>query len=162
MAIITELPFGLPGRVFSGPMPFGLFDPRGQAYDDFKRESVSVIVMLTEDGEDMEVAGVDLLKIYEEGGFEVISLPVRDFTIPPKGYYDEVIEKLVGYANEGRNVAFHCHAGLGRTGMFAGLMAKRVLGLSGMEAVHWVKRYVPDTMPSADQTRYVIEEGGTG
>ena len=160
MLTITELPFELPGRVFTAPMPFGSFDPKGEAYDDFKSESVSAIVMLTEAGEDMEISGIDLQKIYKEEGIEVISLPIRDFTIPPGGYYDEVIEKLVGYAKDGRNVAFHCHAGLGRTGMFAGLMAKRLLGLSGIEAVHWVRRHVPNALPSADQTRYVIEEGG--
>jgi protein-tyrosine phosphatase len=141
-------------------MPFGSFDPGGQAYDDFRSESVSVVVMLTEEGEDMEIAGIDLLKIYEKEGIQVIRLPIRDFTIPPKGYFDEVVEKLESYASEGRNVAFHCHAGLGRTGMMAGVMAKRVLGLSGLEAVHWVRRHITDAMPSADQARYVIEDGG--
>jgi len=160
MVIINELPFGLSGRVFSSPMPFGSFDPGGQAYDDFRSESVSVVVMLTEEGEDMEIAGIDLRNRYEEAGMSVIRLPIRDFTVPPKGYFDEAVEKLISRAKQGDNVAFHCHAGLGRTGMMAALMAKRVLGISGLEAVSWVRQSIPDAIPSADQARYVIEDGG--
>lgn len=158
--IINELPFGLAGRVFACPMPFGSFDPGGQAYDDFKSESVSVVVMLTEDGEDMEITGIDLSKRYEEAGMSVIRLPIRDFTIPAKGYFNETVEKVISHAKDGDNVAFHCHAGLGRTGMMAALMAKRILGISGLEAVSWVRQSIPNAIPSAVQARYVIEDGG--
>jgi hypothetical protein len=158
--IINELPFDLAGRLFAGPMPFGSFDTGGQAYDDFRSESVSLVVMLTEGGEDMEIAGIDLRNRYEDAGMSVIRLPIQDFTVPAKGYFDETVEKLVSHAKEGNNAAFHCHAGLGRTGMLAALLAKRILGISGLEAVSWVRQSIPNAIPSSEQARYVIEEGG--
>ena len=158
MVIINELPFGLAGRMFSSPMPFGLFDRGGQAYDDFRSESVSLVVMLTEEGEDMEITGINLCNRYEDAGMSVIRLPIKDFSVPAKGYFNQTVEKLISHAKEGNNGAFHCHAGLGRTGMLAALLAKRILGISGLEAVSWVRQYIPNSIPSAEQARYVIEE----
>ncbi len=48
---LTELPFGLPGRVFRSPMPFGLYDPHGEVYDQFREEQIAVIVLLASDEE---------------------------------------------------------------------------------------------------------------
>ena len=160
MVIINELPFGLAGRMFASPMPFGSFDRGGQAYDDFRSESVSLVVMLTEDGEDMDISGIDLCNRYEEAGMSVVRLPIKDFTVPAKGYFNATVEKLVRHAKEGNNLAFHCHAGLGRTGMLAALLAKSILGISGLEAVSWVRQSIPNALPSAEQARYVIEDVG--
>ena len=43
---LTELPFGLPGRIFRSPMPFGPYDPHGEVYDRFCEEQIAVIVLL--------------------------------------------------------------------------------------------------------------------
>jgi hypothetical protein len=39
---LTELPFGLPGRVFRSPMPFGPYDLHGEVYDQFCEEQITV------------------------------------------------------------------------------------------------------------------------
>jgi hypothetical protein len=44
--ILTELLFGLAGRVFRAPMPFGTYDPTGDAFREFKQNNISVIVLL--------------------------------------------------------------------------------------------------------------------
>jgi len=154
--VIKELPLGLKGRVFTGPMPWGLFDPRGESFTDFQRESVDTIVMLTEDSESMDFAGFNLREYYMEKGFEVYHLPLRDFSIPPAGFFDKAVETIIDEAAKGRNVAVHCHAGLGRTGMLVGLLAGRVLSLAGADVVGWVRKNIVGALPDIEQARYVI------
>ncbi|GMT42321.1 MAG: hypothetical protein IEMM0002_0732 [bacterium] len=155
--IINELPLGMPGSVFVGPMPFGYFDPDGKALDDFKSKSVSVIVFLVEEYEYKNYTGMDLCKFYKEEGFDIIHYPLRDFSVPENGFFDSVVEKIIELANDNNNVAIHCHAGLGRAGMLAGLLVMRVLGLPAMEAIDWLRKYVPDALPASDQMQYLIK-----
>jgi protein-tyrosine phosphatase len=51
----------------------------------------------------------------------------------------------------GRHVAVHCRAGMGRTGMFAACLAREVLGLSGNEALVWIRRLVPGAVETRGQ-----------
>jgi hypothetical protein len=36
-------------------------------------------------------------------------------------------------------------------------MAKRVFGISGQEAINWVRQYIPDALPNEEQTRFILE-----
>ena len=55
--MLTELPFGQPGRIFRSPMPFGIYDQNGVVYETFRRHNISMIVLLAEDNECQEKAG---------------------------------------------------------------------------------------------------------
>ena len=48
---LIELPFGLPGRIFRSPMPFGPYDLHGEVYDQFHEAQIAVIVLLASDDE---------------------------------------------------------------------------------------------------------------
>ena len=52
---LTELPFHLPGRIFRSPMPFSVYDPRGDSLLQFRRERGSLIVLLAEEEEDVRM-----------------------------------------------------------------------------------------------------------
>ena len=49
--MLTELPFGQPGRIFRSPMPFGKYDPQGVIYNAYRKHDIAVIVLLAEDDE---------------------------------------------------------------------------------------------------------------
>ncbi|WP_455379254.1 hypothetical protein [Petrachloros mirabilis] len=49
--LITELPFGQPGRAFRSPMLFGKYDPEGIVYEAFRTNAILMIVLLAEDRE---------------------------------------------------------------------------------------------------------------
>jgi len=152
---LTELPFGLQGHIFRSPMPFGKYDPEGEALHEFKRTNVSVIVLLASDEECLEKAGRNLQAFYREEGFEVIYLPIHDFGVPLIEHLENVITKTAELAQKGHNIAIHCSAGIGRTGMFAACVAKKVLGLSAEEAISWVRRYVPGAVETCEQEKLV-------
>jgi protein-tyrosine phosphatase len=154
---ITELPYNLPGKIFRSPMPFGLFDFGDKAYEEIKRQHVSVIVMLTSDEESLRRTGLDLRKMYQEEGFEVVQEAMPDFGIPEGDSLKGALHKIVDLAYDGKNIAIHCFAGLGRTGMVAALLARRLLGMSGEEAIDWVRVYIPDAVETPDQRKLVME-----
>lgn len=155
---LTELPFHLPGRIFRSPMPFSVYDPRGDSLLQFKREKGSLIVLLAEDEEYMERTGRNLKALYLQEGFQVIHLPIPDFNVPSKEDLEEAIKKTAEHAQVGKNILIHCHAGLGRTGLFVAYLAKRVLGLSSEEAIHWTRKYIPHALETDEQSQMVIDD----
>jgi len=157
--ILTELPFHLPGRIFRSPMPFSVYDPRGDGLLQFKREKGSLIVLLAGEEECVERTGKNLKSLYLHEGFEVIHLPIPDFNVPSREDLEKAVRKTVEHAQAGRNVVIHCHAGLGRTGLFVAYLAKQVLGLSSAEAVRWTKKYIPNALDTDEQRERFLNEG---
>ena len=155
---LTELPYHLPGRIFRSPMPFSVYDPQGDSLLQFKREKGSLIVLLAEEAECMERTGRNLKSLYYQEGFQVIHLPIPDFGVPSKVDLEEVVKKTVEHAQVGKNILIHCHAGLGRTGLFVAYLARRVLGLSSEEAIHWTRKYIPHALETDEQSQMVIDD----
>jgi protein-tyrosine phosphatase len=153
---LTELPFGLAGHIFRSPMPFGIYDPREEVFNKYIQNGVSVIVLLAEDEECLKKAGRNLRLLYEEKGFNVIHLPIRDFGVPSNDKLIRAVNAVIAYAQTGRNIAIHCSAGIGRTGLFVALLAKQVLSLSGDEAIAWVRQYISGAVETAEQRQLVV------
>src|SRR4030066_1543908 len=158
---LTELPFHFPGRIYRGPMPFSVYDPRGDSLLQFTQEKGSLIVLLAEEAECMERTGRNLKSLYLQEGFQVIHLPIPDFDVPSKEDLDEAIKKTVEHAQAGQNIVIHCHAGLGRTGLFVAYLAKEVLGLSSEEAIHWTRKYIPHALETHEQKKMIIDDWAT-
>jgi protein-tyrosine phosphatase len=152
---ITELPLNLPGRVLRSPMPFSAYDPQGRVLDAFRANAVSVVVVLAEPDECLRHAQCALAEVYRTEGFEVLHLPIRDFTVPAPASLEPVVREALEHARGGRNVAIHCHAGKGRTGLFAACLVREALGLSGDEAIAWIRRYIPGAVETSDQAAFV-------
>ena len=155
---LTELPFHLRGRVFRSVMPFGDFDPEGEALTEFKRENVSVIVLLAEEEEYLMRAGQDLKALYVKKGFDIIHLPIPDFSVPRKKDLKHAVDAALEKARSGLNIVIHCYAGIGRTGLFAACLAKRVFGLSGEEAIRWVRKYIPGAVEAREQRQMILRD----
>lgn len=156
---VTKLPFRFPGHIFAGPMPFGLYDPQGKVLAEFKGKEVSVIVLLAEDKECLEKAKRDLRNLYREDGFKVIHLPIPDFGVPSQADLALAIQTTIRHARAGHNIAIHCSAGFGRTGMFVACLAKQVLGFSGQKAIDWVRQYIPEAVETPEQYHLVLDDG---
>ena len=152
----TLYPLNLPGQIYGSPMPFGLFDPDGKLLHDLKAANISAIVLLAEIEECREKTGRDLLSLYQEEGLTVFPLPTPNYGVPSNGQLAAVLKQTSARASEGHNILVHCSAGLGRTALFAALLAKYVLGLSGAAAIEWLARHKPDALLTPAQITMIL------
>ena len=155
---LTELPFGLPGRLFRSPMPFGPYDLHGEVYDRFREEQITVVVLLAAEDECLHKTGHNLRTFYLQEGFQVLYLPIPDFSVPTKDDLEQAVQDTIAYAQAGHNIVVHCSAGIGRTGLFMAYLAKQLLGLSGEEALQWIRHYIPRAVETPEQQRLVLDD----
>ena len=155
---LTALPFGLPGRIFGSPMPFGLYDRHGEVYDQFREAQITVVVLLAAEDECLHRTGYNLRTLYLQEGWTVLYLPIPDFDVPPKDALAQAVLQTMTYAQAGHHVVVHCFAGLGRTGVFLACLAKQVLGLSGEAALQWIRRYIPSAVVTPEQHQLVLDD----
>lgn len=153
---LTEYPLGLQGKMYGSAMPFGLYDPNGLLLRKMREAQISSVVLLAEGEECLEKTGRDLLALYREEGLMVFPLPTPNYGIPSNGQLADVLKQAKGRASDGHNVLIHCSAGLGRTALFAALLAKDVLGLSGREAIEWLGRHKPDALLTPAQIAMIL------
>ena len=155
---LTELPFGLPGKIYRSPMPFSPYDPLSAVWDAYRLAEVSLVVVLTEPQEYLVHAGRDLPAFYRSAGLKVLHHPIPDFQSPPDPTaLEAAITSVLRHAREGGAAAVHCMAGIGRTGTFMACMAKRHLGLDGRAAIDWVRKFIPAALESPVQERFVLD-----
>ena len=154
---MTELPFGLPGRVLRSVMPFSRFDPSGEVWKAYRDYKVDTVIVLAGRQECWEYTGMDLLEFYREQGLKVIHVPVIDHASPAdRDALDLAVDQAWERARGGSAVAVHCYAGIGRTGTFAALLARRALGMAGDEAITWLRKWVPGALETVAQQEYVL------
>jgi protein-tyrosine phosphatase len=139
-------------------MPFGLYDLHSEVYDRFREEHIAVIVLLASDEECLHKAGRNLREFYCQEGFEVLYLPIPDFGVPTPEDLQQAVQRTITYAQAGQHIAIHCSAGIGRTGLFMAYLAKRCLGLSGHEALTWVRHYIPYAVETPKQQQLVFHD----
>lgn len=155
----TELPFAFPGRVFRSRMPYDARDPHGDLFNRYLAESIGVVVVLAEDKEILECTGRDLRAAYMAQGMSVLYLPIPDYATPLLDSLDRAVFTALEDIRAGKNLVVHCHAGMGRTGLFLACLAQRALQMSAEEAIHWVRSYVPGALETPEQARLAMDFG---
>lgn len=152
---LTELPFSFVGKIYRSAMPFSAYDPGGDLFETYIDNEVSMIVLFASDQECIRATGRDLRKLYQDSGMQVYYLPISDFGVPQVSEVKDAIPEVLSHAQDGGNVVIHCHAGIGRTGMFAASLAKYGLGFTSEEAIHWVRKYIPGAVEVTRQEQLV-------
>lgn len=152
---VIELPFGLVGKIYRSPMPFSKHDQGGALFSRFQSLDASVIVLLAEQAESFHQTGIDLAQYYQGHGFDVIDLPIPDYNVPEKEKLDQAIAATITHARDGDHIIVHCQGGLGRTGTFLACLAKHHFGLTGGEAINWVREYVPGAVETDEQVQFI-------
>jgi len=154
---LTELPFGLPGRIYRSAMPYRREDPDGEIFQAYREHNIALVVMLVEADEALRSTGRNLAAFYASQGLQVVHCPIPDFSIPDWRALENALAVVQAHAQAGVNVAVHCYAGVGRTGTFMACLAAKLMGMSGAEAIAWVRQHIPDALENQDQVQFVLE-----
>ena len=155
-AMMTKLPFIFPGRIYRSPMPYSTYD-WGNVWQSYLSENINLVIVLAEQQEYLVYAKRDLPEFYLSSGLDVLHIPVPDFGIPEDlPIWEQGLNRAAQTATDGKNVAVHCLAGIGRTGTFMACLAKENLGLSGEEAILWVRESIPGAMENNLQEQFII------
>ena len=109
---LIELPFGLPGRIFRSPMPFGPYDLHCEVYDQFCAEQIGVIVLLASDAECLHKTGCSLRALYLKEGFQVLYLPIPDFSVPTKDDLAHACDATLNSIRSGNDSMLEGEAGM--------------------------------------------------
>ena len=154
---ITELPFGLPGAVFRSPLPYGAFDTRQTALQEWHEAGVKVVYSLIQAHEWEEKARVDVRPLLQAAGIQRVDYPIEDFWVPrePAEFQAMAVEAL-RVSGEGSPIAIHCNAGWGRTGLFITEMAIQHFGFDVHRAVTWIRQFVPPAVENTDQYQFLL------
>jgi protein-tyrosine phosphatase len=85
----------------------------------FKNMGVNLVVSHLEISEEKELGLSKEGEILNEHGIDFVSYPIKDRNLPNIDDFREFVEDIYDRLKNGENVAIHCRAGIGRTGVMS-------------------------------------------
>jgi protein-tyrosine phosphatase len=155
---LTEIPLGLPGAVYRAPLPFGAFDLQLSTLTEMQQTKVDVVYSLVEPIEWTLKATRDARKPMAEQGIQRVDFPIHDFGVPQDAAaFQAAVGDALQQAQQGINITVHCNAGMGRTGLFLAEMVIQHFGWGVVEAVDWLRQYIPYAVENEDQYQFLLD-----
>ena len=158
--IFRHIPLHSKGRLHVSPMPFGAYDTGNRVLALYRQNKVAHVYVLATDEEIKRKARRDLVRDYEKIGAGCTQLPIVDMTAPDVTALREVVADAVTRLSN-TNIAVHCHAGVGRTSVFACCVVQAVEKITPEQSIAFVKNHMEVNMTS-EQKSVVMRFGAKG
>jgi protein-tyrosine phosphatase len=159
---MNHLPLNLPGSVYASAMPFSSRDLLQTLFDEYGYHAIHTVVLLTSEAETVYHTGRNLRQFYLQKGLKVIYLPVEDFSTPDQTALNQAVDAALAEAQAGRNIVIHCYYGRGRTGTFGACLARKALGMNGVDALNWIRSHIEGAVENDAQEAVVMRFGAAG
>ena len=155
MAVFFHVAEDLPGRLTIMPCPNGasLQDEIASYADAGINRIVSFLTK--KDCDELGVTAEAQICADAEIAFQ--NFPIPDFGLPDKDAFLNLVVQVAAFLRSGENVALHCRAGVGRSGMgcAAVLMAHGMTADAAIAQVSAARGVsIPDTM---EQKRFILD-----
>ena len=143
------------------PTPVGRLStmarPRGDDWLDdemigLREAGVDVLVSLQSDVERRELGLLDEGPAAQRAGMLFHHFPVPDFGVPDRSAFEPLLATLVTDLSQGRHVAVHCRAGIGRSSVVAAAILVR-LGAAPDAAWEAISAARGLSVPETDEQR---------
>lgn len=92
----------------------------------------------------------------QEMGIKIRHLPIQDMKTPDLESAGKLVAEMHQWLTEGKRLAVHCKAGLGRTGMIIAVYFV-FIGLNPLEAIRKVRNSDPRMVQSEEQEHFIQE-----
>jgi protein-tyrosine phosphatase len=144
------------GTLFIMPCPKA--DQLGDGLQRLSRMGINKVVSLLEAEEAVHLGAAMEGQLCEQLGMAFEQFPIRDRRTPKKpAQFRQLVNRLYDELNSGSNIAIHCYAGIGRTGLLAGGLLITD-GLSLTSAVELMSDIRGHNMPQTqEQYEYLMD-----
>ena len=120
---------------------------------EWKTSGVDMVVSLLERDEVSELGLQREAELCRSSGIEFLSFPIPDRGVPENGTEMlQIASSIAGGIADGRSVAIHCRAGIGRSSMIAAC-ALICSGIEAGDALARIKAARGLTVPDTDEQR---------
>lgn len=128
--------------------------PRGKTdFEQMRLEGIRfVMVACCDNFNAMDV----LTSSYVEYKINYELLDIPDFTVPSKESLKVALRRAKTFLKRGDNVLCHCQFGQGRTGTVLACLVADLLGLSGSQAIEYLRLFFP-AVETSEQEQFVID-----
>jgi len=155
--IFRTIPLRTRGKLFVSPMPFGAYDTGNRVLELYRHNRVGHVIILATEEEIRRKARRDICSDYEKIGAGYTQFPIADMTAPDLVSLRNMVAEAVGKLSNS-NVAVHCHAGVGRTSIFACCMVQAVEKMNSEDSIQYVKKHMEVNM-TTEQKSVVMRFG---
>ena len=105
------------GKLFIMPRPSTEYLTDDLRY--YKQAGIDVVISLLEKSEAYDLGLNKEAEQTEAVGLSFFQFPIKDRSIPTAKMVQDIIALIIPLLEEGENIAIHCRAGIGRSGLIA-------------------------------------------
>ena len=139
------------------PGKIGIEDKIIQAEIDLselKKKRIDIVVSLLEKEELKTLNVLTLFELIKKHKFSHYYFPIKDKSVPKnKTRLYRLLDNLCDEIHKNKKILLHCNAGLGRSGLIAALICKK-LGISE-DPISYIREHRPGCIETKDQEKMI-------
>ena len=121
---------------------------------ELKKRKIDIVASLLERKELEALKIANLFKLIKKHNFSHYYFPIKDKSVPKnKVQLRRFLNNLCAEIQKDKKILIHCNAGLGRSGLIAALLCKK-LGIV-KEPISFIRQYRPGAIETKEQEKLI-------
>ena len=121
---------------------------------ELKKRKIDIVASLLERKELAELQIANLFELIKKHNFSHYYFPIQDKSVPKnKVQLRRFLNNLCAEIQKDKKILIHCNAGLGRSGLIAALLCKK-LGIV-KEPISFIRQYRPGAIETKEQEKLI-------
>ena len=121
---------------------------------ELKKRKIDIVASLLERKELVELQIANLFELIKKHNFSHYYFPIQDKSVPKnKVQLRRFLNNLCAEIQKDKKILIHCNAGLGRSGLIAALLCKK-LGIV-KEPISFIRQYRPGAIETKEQEKLI-------